>query len=203
MRGHDGIILRTRGGASKSRIKHAASFESTRQLNREWKAVTALAKLIRNGLSDLRPLADFNISGPLNALVKKIQLRDLLNPAGHRSILPSQHPDLINSFSFNRKTVFESVIRQPVSVSIDRSTGIAGFGIPSLQPSVNFFPHPFYAHFRMILTVAAVSDQVAYEDTKKGYAQKTPFLPQYDAFYTPCCGQYHTARNGSSGCADD
>jgi hypothetical protein len=37
----------------------------------------------------------------------------------------------------------------------------------------------------MILTVAAVSDQVADEDTKKEYAEKTSLLPKYNAFCTP------------------
>ena len=184
MRGHDGIVVRSRGGASKSRIKHAPSFEPTRKLNREWKGVTQVAKLIRDGLYALRPLADYNISGPLNALVKKIQVLDRLNPAGQRAIFLSQHPDFIGSFNFNRKTLFDSVIRQPVSVSLDRSTGIFAVRIPSLQPSVSFFPHPFYAYFRMVLTATAVSDQVPHENTKKGYIQKTSLLPMYRALYT-------------------
>jgi hypothetical protein len=184
MRGHDGIILRSKGGASKSRIKNAPSFEPTRKLNREWKGVTRVAALIRAGLYALRPLADYNVSGPLNALVKKIQVLDRTGPAGQRAILLSRHPDFIGSFNFNRKTLFDSVIRQPVSVSLDSTTGVFGFRVPPLQPSVNFFPHPFYAYFRMVLTAAAVSDQVPYEDTKKGYREKAPFLPQYAALYT-------------------
>jgi hypothetical protein len=176
--------LRSRGGAPKSRIKNAPSFEPTRNLNREWKGVTHAASLIRGGLHALRPLADYNVSGPMNAIVKKIQVLDLVNPAGQRSILLSRYPDFIRSFSFNRKTLFDSVIRQPVSVGLDRSTGIFDFQIPSLQPSVNFFSHPFYAYFRIVLTATAVSDQVVHEDTKKGYAEKNPLLPQYKALYT-------------------
>jgi hypothetical protein len=184
MRGHDGIILRSKGGASKSRIKNAPSFEPTRRLNREWKGVTQVAALIRAGLYALRPLADYNVSGPLNALVKKIQVLDRDNPAGQRSILLSQHPEFIGGFNFNRKSLFDSVIRQPVPAGLDRSTGIFDFRTPSLQPSVNFFPHPFYAYFRMVLTAAAVSDHIAFEDKKKGYTQKASFLPQYEALYT-------------------
>lgn len=184
MRGHEGIVVRSRGGASKSRIKNAPSFEPTRKLNREWKGVTQVAKLIRDGLYALRPLADYNISGPMNALVKKIQVLDQDNPVGQRSILLSQHPDFISSFNFNRKTLFDSVIRQPVSVSLDGSTGVFDFRIPSLQPSVSFFPHPFYAYFRIVLTATAVSDQVPDEDTKKGYKKKIQLPPEYSALYS-------------------
>jgi hypothetical protein len=107
-----------------------------------------------------------------------------VNPAGQRAILLSRHPDIISSFSFNRKTLFDSVIRQPVSVSMDKSTGVARVEIPSLQPAVNFFPHPFYAHFRMILTATAVSDQALKDVTKKDYAEVNPLLPTYRAIYT-------------------
>jgi hypothetical protein len=70
MQEHDGIVLRSRGGASKSRIKNAPSFEPTRNLNREWKGVTHAASLIRGGLHALRPLADYNVSGGKGADVR-------------------------------------------------------------------------------------------------------------------------------------
>lgn len=181
MRGHDGVVIRTRGGASKSRIRNAPSFEPTRNLNREWKGVTMVAKLIRDGMWALRPLADYNVSGPLNALVKKIQVADQDNPKGKRSILLTQHAGFISSFNFNRKTIFDSLIRQPVSVSMDKNTGVAGFEIPSLQSSVNFFPHPFYSYFRLILTVMAVSDYVVRGET---YTSVNAMLPEYKPIYT-------------------
>ncbi|HXB31141.1 MAG TPA: hypothetical protein VNW49_15035, partial [Puia sp.] len=74
MRGHDKVILRTKGGATKRQIQTKAAFESTRNLNNEWKVVVKAAGLIRRGLNGLKPLAGYNISGPLNALVKKIQV---------------------------------------------------------------------------------------------------------------------------------
>jgi hypothetical protein len=85
MRGHDKIILRTKGGASKNKIQTSPSFQATRNLNSEWRIVTKTAKLIRDGLTALKPLADYNISGPLNALVKKIQSCDTQNPKGKRA----------------------------------------------------------------------------------------------------------------------
>jgi hypothetical protein len=184
MRGHEGIILRSRGGASKSAIRNSPSFEPTRNLNKEWAGVTQTAAMIRRGLSHIRILADYNISGPMNAIVKKIQVKDQINPAGQRAILLSRYPDFISSFNFNRKTLFESIFRQPVSAGIDQSTGMASFGFPSLQPSINFFPHPFYSYYRLIVTAAAVSDYVADEKFKKNYSAVAKLLPEYKGLYS-------------------
>src|SRR5450432_1326635 len=109
MRGSDKIILRAKGGATKKQIQKLASFEPTRNLNDEWKGVTTAALRIRAGLSALKTVADYNISGPLNALVKKIQTMDTVNPKGKRSIQISLYPDLISSFSYNRQTLFDSI----------------------------------------------------------------------------------------------
>src|SRR5579862_7714766 len=142
MRGSDKIVVRSKGGATKKQIQKLASFEPTRNLNAEWKGVTTAALNIRRGLNALKSLADYNISGPLNALVKKIQSMDTVNPKGKRSIMLSHYPDFISSFSYNRQTLFDSVIRQPLTVTVDKTTGIIDFEVPSLQQNINFFSDP-------------------------------------------------------------
>src|SRR5450631_483703 len=160
MRGHDKLVIRSRGGASKSRIKNHPNFEATRSLNREWKLVTEVAAEIRRGLFGLKPLADCNISGPLNALVKKIQTSDTLNEKGKRSILFSRYPDFISSFQFNRQTLFDSIVRQPLEVNIDKKSALTMVTVPVMQPAIHFFPNPRYAYYRMVISIVAVSDQV-------------------------------------------
>ncbi len=49
MRGYDKIIMRGKGGASKRKIKTSPDFETTRNLNSEWKAVTRASAEIRIG----------------------------------------------------------------------------------------------------------------------------------------------------------
>ncbi len=49
MRGHDKLVIRSRGGASKKRIKTHPNFDATRSLNREWALVTDVAAKIREG----------------------------------------------------------------------------------------------------------------------------------------------------------
>jgi hypothetical protein len=76
------------------------------------------------------------------------------------------------------------VIRQPLSVSIDRSTGVAEVVIPALQTAVNFFAHPRYAYFRIVLAFTAVSDYVWNEESSV-YESVSSLLPEYKAFYAP------------------
>lgn len=183
MRGQDKIIVRTKGGANKHQIETKPSFETTRKLNAEWIGVTRAAKEIRKGLAQLKPLADYNISGPMNALVKKIQTADTDHPKGKRSILFSRYPDYLGSFQFNRQTLFDSVIRLPVSVQVERSTGVAAATIPALHPSVNFFSHPKYAYFRIIFAATAVSDQIWHDDAAD-YFPAVYELPDYEPIHT-------------------
>ena len=160
MRGHDKPVIRTKGGATKSRIKNHRNFEATRNLNQEWKLVTTAAKDIRIGLSAITPLADYNISGPLNALIKKIQTSDTINEKGKRSILFSKYPDFLSSFQFNRQTLFDSIIRQQFDVTIDKTNAILIVTIPALQPNIHFFPNPRYAYYRIVIDAVAAGDRV-------------------------------------------
>ncbi len=183
MRGHDKVIIRTKGGASKKHIQTRDVFEPTRNLNNEWKAVVKAAGIIRRGLNGLKPLADYNISGPMHALVKKIQVSDMVNPKGKRSILFSQQPDFISSFNYNRQNMFDSLIRQPLSINIDKTTGVADIEIPLLQPSVNFFPHPRYAYFRIVLSMTSVSDYTC-NGPNNYYSTVRSALPSYKPIFS-------------------
>jgi hypothetical protein len=183
MRGSDKIVLRAKGGATQKQIQKLAAFEPTRNLNDEWKGVTTAALRIRAGLSALKTVADYNISGPLNALVKKIQTMDTVNPKGKRSIQISLYPDLISSFSYNRQTLFDSIIRQPLTVNMDKTTGIIDVVVPTLQQSINFFSDPRNMYFRMIFGCSSVGDYVFAEGSKKSYRTINYLLPNYKATY--------------------
>ena len=184
MRGHNKLVIRTPGGASKSRIKNHRNFETTRSLNREWTLVTGVGKDIRQGLSALGLLSDYNVSGPLNALVKKIQTSDTTNEKGKRSILFSRYPDFISSFQFNRQTLFDSIIRSPLEVNIDKPNSLAKVAVPLLQPNIHFFPNPRYAYYRLVIDMAAISDQVWNEELMTYKPLVAGTLPSYYIFYT-------------------
>lgn len=179
MRGSDKIILRKKGGASRKQIQKDPAFQATRNLNYEWAAVAWAAMNIRIGLGALKPLADYNISGPLNALVKKIQSTDSLNPKGRRSILFSRQPDSLSSFQYNRLTIFDSVIRQPLVVNMDRSTMLIEVTLPALQPQINFFPNPRYPYFRILMECACLCDFICKEGSTE-YQAPPAMMPSYE-----------------------
>jgi hypothetical protein len=183
MRGHDGIIFRKKGGATKEQIEKHPKFEKTRNLNKEWKGVCMAGKAIRRGLLALKPLADYNISGPLHALVKKIQTSDTENLIGKRSILFSRFPEVLGSFHFNRQALFDSIIRQPIEVQIDKATAVIDLSIPLLQYHVNFFPDQRYAYFRIILSCTGLSDYT-FPANDNDYYSLNYFPPTYQSLQT-------------------
>ena len=183
MYGHDKLVIRTPGGASKSRIKNHRNFEATRNLNHEWKLVTGVAAKIRQDLGGLCLLADYNISGPLNALVKKIQTSDTINEKGKRSILFSRCPDYISTFQFNKQTLFNSIVRLQPEVTIDKQTAVVTVTVPELQPDIHFFPNPRYAYYRLMIDNAAVSDHV-WDEESKSFKPSVSLLPVYKYFTT-------------------
>jgi hypothetical protein len=183
MRGHDKLVIRSKGGPSKRRIKTHPNFNATRSLNQEWKLVTGVAKNIRMDLSAISQLADYNISGPLNALVKKIQTSDTINEKGKRSILFSRYPEIISGFQFNRQTLFDSIVRLPLEVNIDKTAALATVTVPILQPAIHFFPNPRYAYYRLVIDMGAASDQVWNEESMSFKSLSAP-LPEYKHLFT-------------------
>lgn len=148
MRGVDGIVVRRKGGATKERIEQDHEFARTRENNAEFSGRSAASKLIMRMLYPLKALADYNIAGPLNALLRPIQIADSVSLRGQRSVEVSKSTGLLEGFSLNRKIVFESIVRAPVTANVSRDTMSAEVDIPALMTDINFKPqgkHPLYA----------------------------------------------------------
>ena len=147
MRGVDGIVVRKKGGASKERIKKDPRFLQTRLLNAEFAGRSATSRRIMSILRPLKPLADYNIAGPLNALLRPIQVEDPKSEKGKRAIILSEYPGVLEGFSLNRKVVFESIVKAPLGITVSRKTMTAEVNIPPLMPDINFKrqgKHPLY-----------------------------------------------------------
>src|SRR3989337_1041067 len=76
MRGVDKIIVRKKGGASKKRIKNDPEFERTRENNTEFSGRAAGVRWVMRALMPLRRVADYNLCGPINKLMKHVQDED-------------------------------------------------------------------------------------------------------------------------------
>lgn len=160
MKGSDKIIVRRKGGASKEQIKHSPAFVRTRENNTEFGGCSNAGKIIRQVLFPVKHLADYNFSSTLNKLTKNIQLLDTVGERGKRSILLSRYAYLLEGFQLNKINTFDSIIRHPVTCSIERNRGKAIIALPELVRGINFMVPWKCAFFRFIITMGLVRDIV-------------------------------------------
>lgn len=185
----DKVILRAKGGASKSKIKRSDSFKKTRQLNAEWGGCSKAATQVRNLFNGLQHVADFNLSAQLTGLAKLIQSRDTEHAQGERSVLFSQHASLLEGFQLNRKTSVEAVLRLGLESRISRTEQKAWVEIPELIPGINFHTPASYPLFRISAGFVTVRD---HHYSPSGYITRGEGLQQIGDAYLS--NWYYTAE---------
>jgi hypothetical protein len=169
MRGSDKIIVRKKGGPSRKQVKQAPEFEQTRRNNSEFSGRARAAAYIKQLLTPMRFLADYNITAPLNALLKPIQKMDTESEWGQRNIIISKNARLLEGFSINRRYQLDSIVRTPVLYSIQNQQII--IDIPNLLPGLNFISPGNYPWYQFIATAGWVPD-IYYKDDAYGYRPK-------------------------------
>jgi hypothetical protein len=158
MRGSDKIILRTRGGASKKRIRYDDNFVNTRKVNAEFGARSQTCKWINRALIYLKPMADYNFAGSLNALMRHVQLLDTEGKWGERNVVLTKSQAILEGFSLNRNTPFDGIVRCPISCTVSREEGDAKISIPALLPGINLFTNNRHPLYRFTVQLGAVPD---------------------------------------------
>ena len=171
MKGVKGIILRSKGGASKEKIKTDSCFERTRENNSEWGGCSKAGKQIRKAMAELKLLADYNISAELNKIAKMIQLLDPEGNRGERSILLSKHCHSLEGFNLNRNVIFDGVVRRPLSSSISREALSAILELPEMNPGLDFYIPGRLPLFSITAVLGVVPDMV---HTPFGYRPAKP-----------------------------
>jgi len=174
MRGSDKIILRKKGGPSKKQIKHSPHFDLTRRNNKEFGGRATAAQYIKRILHPLLFLADYNITGPLNALLQPIQKMDTQSELGKRHIMISKDPRLLEGFTLNRKFLLDSIVRTPVQHTIKKEQVIVD--IPALLPGINFMVPGNYAWYQFTAVAGLMPDLFF---TKDRYQPKDGSLYEY------------------------
>lgn len=157
-RDSDKIIVRTKGGASKEKIKNSPAFKGFRLQQNEWRGCTALASKLRYAFGGLHRIADYNLTPALNALAKNIQKTDEDNPAGKRHILLSKYRHAVTGFNFNRNYPFNVILRTSTHAVIDRDNLSAAVHIPHLNTEIDLLNVQRLPYFRLIVSLGAVSD---------------------------------------------
>jgi hypothetical protein len=158
MRGSDKIILRKKGGPSREQIKNSPRFDLTRRNNVEFGGRATAAKKVKHILWPLQFLADYNFTGPLNALLKPIQAMDTTSGFGQRNILLSQNPRLLEGFTLNRRFLFDTIVRNPIAYTLSKDSLQATIDIPALMPNLNFVAPGNYQWYRFIGVMGIVPD---------------------------------------------
>ena len=165
-KGSDRIFLRSKGGPSKSRIKTHPKFEVTRRNNFEFGGRSTAVKWIMKMFYSQKALADYNVAGYLNALIKPIQALDTESEHGQRNIYFTKNPKLLEGFNLNKQNPFDSIVRYPLTCSVSRDTISARIDIPALKPGINFFVPGRYPMFSFVASLGMMPDLI-YKD--KGY----------------------------------
>ncbi len=153
-------FLRTKGGVSKKKIKTHKNFVRTRELNAEWSGCAKAAAMVKDLFHHQQSVADFNLSGPLTAITKEIQLRDPLHQRGERAILFSRFGNILEGFQLNRKNTFEAVIRGNIDVQFQRADGKAIIQLPELIPDISFKPPVALPVFNIRLSLGTLPDML-------------------------------------------
>lgn len=156
----DKVILRTKGGASKNKIKRSPKFAKFRLCQKEFGACSNLGKTIRNTIYAVKHLADPHMSGHLNGFLKSILNLDTENKLGQRSVLVSRYRHLLEGYNLNRLNPFNTVIRHPVTCTLSRDTGMVRLSIPELLPGINFYNASKYPLYRFIVVMGVIPDMV-------------------------------------------
>ena len=183
MRGVDRIIVRRKGGPSKKKIKSHPNFDLVRRNNSEFGGRATAAKWIMRGLHIVKRLGDYNISGPLNALMKPVQ-RLSHGTLGQRDVLLSKNIKILEGFSFNKNVPFDAVVRIPIACVIDRANRSVKLEIPALLPAINLFTpksNPIYA---ITVSLSAIPDIKYNNDLGYGVARPYDLLKTWASFTT-------------------
>jgi len=157
-RGSDKIIIRTKGGPSKEKIKHSPSFANTRKNNVEFGGRSSAAKWIRTALQSHNKITDHNLSAALTTLLKPVQEADTTNEFGRRSICLSTNPGLLEGFNLNKKFLFDAIMINPLRFEISRTDFRARVTIPALYPGLNFRIPGNYSSYCFVIALGAVPD---------------------------------------------
>jgi hypothetical protein len=159
-------IVRSKGGASKKKIKRAPSFERTRENNSMFAGCARTVRNIRRSFFPLTHMADYNFTPALHSAIKEIQMLDDKGERGQLNVYLSRFAQPLSGFQLRRENTFDSIVRHPVMCTINSKGQSARIEVPALIPGINFFlpwNAPFY---RFTVTLGAVTDTLFDPKTK-------------------------------------
>jgi len=186
--GSDKVIMRTKGGASKQKIKNSPKFAKLRLHQTEWGGCVKMSRSICCAMWHVIPLADFNVSAYMNGFAKKLQALDTEKPIGERRPMLSANKYLLDGFQLNRIHSFASILRVAPFWEIKRETMEARVEIPYINTDIHLVNPNNLPFFRIIVSLGLVSDIQQIELRKEYFADNERLdantFEQYTEWYS-------------------
>lgn len=176
IKGLTGHFAGMKGGPDAEQVKNAPEFARTRENMNEFGGSAKAAKSIRVGLSQLmKQMSDPQLTGRLTAIMKKINLSDIVSPRGYRSVEISSQTQYLNGLNFNKNVSFDGIFYAPFALANNVARNESTLTIPAFNP-MNYINAPAGAtHFRIVNAVSVISD-FKYDATSGTYIPDSPDL---------------------------
>ena len=160
MRGVDGTVIRSKGGATKSQIENNPAFQRVREANSEFGGSAKAAGNIFAGMRGVKHLADYNFIGTLLKLSRIIQKYDTISGPGQRIIELSKYKNILEGFNLNKTVLFDSIVTVSPSCNISREKISVSVDIPELYPGAGLINHWKLPLFRFIIEASIIPDTI-------------------------------------------
>jgi len=158
VRGSDKVIARTKGGASKEKIKTSPKFAGLRKQQKEWSGCAKFGSITRYAFGGLHRLADYNLTPVLNGIGKNLMKLDTESETGRRSLKLTTYPQALEGFNFNRNYPFNTVLRVSPVATLNRGKLEVSVSIPRINTDIDLLNIQRLPFFRLIVAIGAVSD---------------------------------------------
>ncbi|WP_243348868.1 hypothetical protein [Parabacteroides sp. FAFU027] len=158
MAGSDKVIMRTKGGPTKRRMKEGKEFEMVRRHQTEWAACVLFSRGLKWAMGDTYRLADYNVSPVWNGIGKKLINLDEESTLGERHLRLSVYREAIAGFSLNKNYSFNAVMRAIPTFEVDKEKRSAIVRFPQINTGNDLLNVQKLPYFRLIVALGVVSD---------------------------------------------
>lgn len=153
-----GLVARSHSGPTAKDIKTGESHDITRRNNSEHGACSTASKYLRRTFHPLEPARDYGMSGPVTGWLKDYLPQDTDSEFGHRHVLLSKDPRLLEGINLSEKHPFDSVVRGGLSYTLSRGDLSASVQLPALRVGINLTPTGKQPYFKVVAALGVAPD---------------------------------------------
>jgi len=186
--GNDIITFRTKGYFKDLNSKIPMS-EIMCKHQIEFGGCACFGSLCRTALGGLHRMADINVTSFLIGIGKKIMNHDPVLEVGKRSLILSEHKNLLEGFYFNHEIPFDTVLLVKPVVVTDRGNLKADIFIPEIMTEIDLINNHKYPYFRILAAIGCVSD-VIYNSVSDEYE---PVVNRLHSAYDRFTGDWYSS----------